>query len=191
MALPVLQCAIEKIARWHPELFLEMHIVGCAAVLSRYSASPALFDVECLDLESRWLGRATGLQLELSWSRETEEKAKRLRATIQAKPLVEAAAIALAMVLTREVVPLGTLDVTEYGDRADYRSPTVRRVLEISGTERMADLDRRHRQKVVQAKSNPFGWDAYVIVCAFSSTGHRIRFTGHRHNEVQSAEAED
>jgi hypothetical protein len=42
-----------------------------------------------------------------------------------------------------------------------------------------AELGRRHREKVAQARENPFGWDAYVVVCAFSTGGHRIRFTGH------------
>jgi hypothetical protein len=42
MALRVLRCAIEEVAQWHPELFLEPHIVGCVAVLSQYSDSPAV-----------------------------------------------------------------------------------------------------------------------------------------------------
>jgi hypothetical protein len=59
MALRVLRCAIEEVAQWHPELFLEPHIVGCVAVLSQYSDSPAGFDVECEDLDARWLRGAT------------------------------------------------------------------------------------------------------------------------------------
>jgi len=73
------------------------------------------------------------------------------------------------------VVPLGRLDVTDYGGRADYRARRRKTVLEISGTEVPAELGRRHRDKVVQARDNPFGWDAYMVVCAFSAEGHRIR----------------
>jgi hypothetical protein len=63
-------------------------------------------------------------------------------------------------------------------------------VLEISGTEVPAELRRRHREKVAQARDNPFGWDAYVVVCAFSSGGHRIRFTRHPFEEAPHGEGE-
>ena len=39
---------------------------------------------------------------------------------------------------------------------------------------------RRHREKVAQALENPFGLDAYVVVCAFSTFGYSIRFSYHR-----------
>jgi hypothetical protein len=57
-------------------------------------------------------------------------------------------------------------------------------VLEVSGTEVPAELGRRHREKVDQALNNPFGWDAYVVICAFSGAGHRIRFTRHEFEEA-------
>jgi len=76
-------------------------------------------------------------------------------------------------------------------DRADYRSLSARRVLEISGTQRLSELARRHRQKAGQARANPFGWDSYVIVCAFSSKGHRIRFSGHPWEEAQYGEIQE
>ena len=90
---------------------------------------------------------------------------------------------ALALILGHAVVPLGQLEVTDYGDRADYQSVTLHRVLEISGTETPTELGRRHREKVVQARANPFSWDAYVVVCAFSAKGHRIRFSEQRARE--------
>jgi hypothetical protein len=77
-------------------------------------------------------------------------------------------------------VLLGQLDVTSYGERADYRSVSTSTVVEISGTETLAELERRHREKTAQALANPFGWDACVVVCAFSSEGHRIRFSRYR-----------
>jgi hypothetical protein len=51
----------------------------------------------------------------------------------------------------------------------------LRGVLEISGTEDISELGRRHLEKVAQALDNTYGWGAYVIVCAFSAKGHRIR----------------
>ena len=60
-------------------------------------------------------------------------------------------------------------------------------VLEISGTERDSELERRHREKVNQALANPLRWDAFVVVCAFSHNEHRIRFSFHR-NEDSSHE---
>jgi hypothetical protein len=150
----ILRCAIEAIEAWHPHLFLEPHVVACVAVLSRYSRSPARFQVECENLASRWLGKDSQFGLEVSWSEQTEAKAVRLRATLQSKPLVEIAAVALGLLLAHRVVPLGQLAVTEYGQRADYRSLSQSKVLEISGTETVSELGRRHQQKVAQALGN-------------------------------------
>jgi hypothetical protein len=107
---------------------------------------------------------------------------------MQSGPLVELASVAVALLLCNRVVSLGRLDVTDYGARADYRSRKRKLVLEISGTEVSAELGRRHREKVAQATGNPFGWDAYVVVCAFSPEGHRIRFSKHLLQEVENGE---
>ena len=145
------------------------------------AAASSLQEVDCLNVESSWLGDAVQFRLEVSWSSETADKADRLRATVQAKPLVEMAATALALVIVHHVVHLGQLDVTNYGDRTDFRSTRISCMLEVSGTETRSELARRHRQKVAQALRNPFGWDAYVVVCAFSSQGHRgCLFRGER-----------
>jgi hypothetical protein len=191
MALRTLRCTIEDVAAWHTRLFLEPHLVACAAVMSRYSESPARFEVECEGIASRWLGRARRFALEVSWNEDTANKANRLRVTMQSKPLVEMAAVALALVLAHRVVPLGQLDVTDYGHRADYRSVTASTVLEISGTETLSELGLRHGEKVAQALANPFGWDACVMVCAFSVRGHRIRFSKHRSEEPADGESEE
>jgi hypothetical protein len=188
MASRLLRCAIEEVADWHANLFVEPHMVAFVAVAGQYSPSPALFDVECANVRSRWLGKAAECRLEVSWQDDLAEKAARLRATMQAAPLVELAAVALALILGNRVVPLGRLDVTDYGARADYRARKRRAVLEISGTEVPAELGRRHREKVAQARDNPFEWDAYVVVCAFSAGGHRIRFTGHPVEEANHGE---
>lgn len=180
MQLPTLRCTIEQITDWHPHLFLEPHIVACVAVLSKYSASPVIIEVECTEIVSPWLEQGTQLRLELSWSSEMAHKAERLRFTMQAKPMVELAAIALALILAYQVVNLGQLDVASYGERIDYRSVDVPVVLEISGTENLSEIERRQREKVAQALRNPLGLDAYVVVCGFSADKHRIRFSYHR-----------
>lgn len=191
MPLRRLCCAIEQIEDWHQTLFVEPHVVAFVAVADQYSRSPAQFDVECGNLGSRWLGEESQFRIEVSWHKDTAEKALRLRATMQAAPMLELASIAMGLVLARRVVPLGRLDVTEHGDRADYRSRKRKVVLEVSGTEDLAQLSRRHRQKVAQAGDNPFGWDAYVVVCAFAGSGHRIRFSNHRFKERDRGERKD
>jgi hypothetical protein len=181
----LLRCAIEEVPDWHANLFVEPHLVAFVAVAGQSSASPAVFDVECHNVVSRWLGKASAFRLEVSWQDDTAEKAARLRATMQSGPLVELGSVALALILGNRVVPLGQLDVTDYGARADYRARKRKAVLEISGTEVPAELGRRHREKVAQARDNPFQWNASVVVCAFSAGGHRIRFTGHPFEEAK------
>ncbi len=56
-------------------------------------------------------------------------------------------------------------------------------VLEVSSTETASELRRRHREKMVQALENPYGLDAYVVICAFSKSGHLIRFSYRRWEE--------
>ena len=179
MPLRTLRCALEDLEDWYPHLFLEAHSVACVAVMSRYSDSPATFEVACEGITSRRLGRDSPFTLEVSWNEETAAKAVRLLATVQQKPLVEMAAIALAFILARRLLALGQLDLNDYGQRADYRSPGAQCVLEVSGTEDISELGRRHRAKVSQALDNTYGWGACVIVCGFSAKGHRIRVSRH------------
>jgi hypothetical protein len=185
----VLRCAIERLSTWHPYLYVEPYAVAFVAVAGLYSISPASFLVECEGVQSRWLGKARQIDLQVSWTEETIDKAEPLRSTMPVRSLVELAAIAVALVLVHEVVPLGTLNVMEHGGWADYRSTLVRRVLEVSGTENRAELERRRREKVVQALANPYRWDAYVVVCAFCAEGHRVSFSGHRREESSHAKA--
>jgi hypothetical protein len=164
-------------------------VVAFVAVTGQYSVPPARFRVDCQGLTSRWLGKSRQLALDVIWTEETIDRAERLRATMPARSLLEFAAVAVALALVHHVVPLGTLNVMEHGARADYRSTVVERVLEVSGTESLAELGRRHREKVTQALANPYRWDAYVVVCAFYAEGHRVRFWGHRWEESPHAEA--
>jgi hypothetical protein len=190
MAPRLLRCAIEEVADWHANMYLNPHMVAFVAVAGQYSSSPALFEVECGNVRSRWLGKSAECRLVVSWRDNMAEEAARLRATMQPSPLVELAAVALALILTSRVVPLGRLLVTDHGNCADYRARGRKAVLEVSGTEVPAEMGRRHREKVAQARGNPFGWEAYVVVCAFSAAGHRIRFTRHGFEEAQHGEGE-
>jgi hypothetical protein len=88
-----------------------------------------------------------------------------LLATIQQKPVVELASAGLAFILARRLLGLGALDLNDYGERADYRSLSAECVLEVSGTEDVSELGRRHREKVAQALDNTYGWGACVVVC--------------------------
>jgi hypothetical protein len=124
----------------------------------------------------------------VSWQNNTAEKAARLQTTMQARPLLELASIALALILASRVVPLGQLLVTDYGDRVDYRARKRMAVLEVSGTQNVAELGRQHQEKVAQAQANPYGWEAYVVVCAFSAEGHLIRLTRHPCEEALHGE---
>jgi hypothetical protein len=184
MALRTLRCAVEDLEVWYPRLFLQPHSIACVAVMGQYSDSPATFDVACEGITSRWLGQQRAFQLEVSWGEETVAKANRLLATMQQKPVVEMASIALALLLARRLLALGRLDLNDYGERADYRSPSAECVLEVSGTENISELGRRHREKVAQALNNTYGWGACVVVCAFSSKGHRIRVSRHDPTEA-------
>jgi hypothetical protein len=159
------------------------------AVLARYGQPPASLNVECVGINSAWLGNASQFQLKVSWLPETAEKAERLRSTVQSKPLVEMAATALALVIAHHVIRLGQLDVTSYGDRTEFRSTQFSYMLEVSGTESQNELVRRHRRKVAQARHNPLRWNFYVVVCAFSSQGHRIRFSFHGIEDLANDEA--
>src|SRR5438046_2570095 len=109
---PLLRCAIEEIAEWHANLYVEPHVVAFVAVAGHHSTSAARFDVECSTVASRWLGRNAECRLEVSWQDDTAAKAARLRATMQASPLLELASVALALILVSRVVPLGELLVT-------------------------------------------------------------------------------
>jgi hypothetical protein len=156
MAPPVLQCVIEELQDWHPRLFLEPHIVACVAVLSQYSDSPAIVNIDCHDIESERLEGASELRLELSWSSETLEKANRLRATIQRNPLLEMGSCALGFLLVHQLLRADQLDVTQCGNRADYRFLDAQCVLEISGTEQGSGIGAASSGKSDPSAGQPF-----------------------------------
>src|SRR3954452_24990113 len=74
MPLRTLRCAIEDLDGWYPRLLFEPHSVACVAVMSRYSAPPATFDVACEGITSLWLAQDSTFRLEVSWAEETAAK---------------------------------------------------------------------------------------------------------------------
>ncbi|HEX5269415.1 MAG TPA: hypothetical protein VFW33_02960 [Gemmataceae bacterium] len=188
MSVRTLRCAIEQVIAWHSRLYVEPHAAAFVAVAGWYSRPPARFEVECEGITSPWLRGGTGFRMEVDWGEATVDKAERLRATMQQKPLVELAALAVAFLLARRVLKVGRLEVSEYWERADYLLPGAEHVLEASGTEVPGDLGRRHREKAAQAQSNPFGWPAYVVVCAFQDEPHRVRLSHHHHKGASRGE---
>jgi hypothetical protein len=184
MASRTLRCKIEDLAEWYPKLLLDPYVVACVAALERYSSSPARFEVDCEGIDSRRLAGVEHFRLQVSWTEATAEKARRLRATMPATEVIELSSVALAFVLARRVLGLRDLVVTNRGEAADYQAPSASRVLEISGTETLAEMGRRHREKAAQALRNPFNWDAYVILCGFATPVHRIRLSAHSWKEA-------
>jgi hypothetical protein len=73
--------------------------------------------------------------------------------------------------------------VTEVGQRADYWLPRLRCALEISGTQHIRELSRRHREKVAQVLANPRHWNGYAFVCCFSAARRIIRWSYHTQEE--------
>lgn len=138
--LLTIRCDVEQIAEWHPQLFLDSQIVACVAILEEYSITPARFAIACKGIDLVSIGQVKACALEVGWSAETASNAERLRMTLQRNPLVEAAATAIALILVHELTELGQIDVTKYGDRADFRSLSQQCMLEISGTESIAEL---------------------------------------------------
>src|SRR5260370_42585269 len=106
MAARTLRCTIEDVTDWFPRLFLEPYIVACVTAMSRYSGSPASFDVDCEGIVSRWLGRAERFRLHRSWTEATAEKAERPPATMPSKQGQKLAAVRLAVALGGRVLCL-------------------------------------------------------------------------------------
>src|SRR5262249_22076399 len=105
--------------------------------------------------------------------------AARIWHTEQPKPVVERGAIALAALLFTHLIPSSQLRVTRQGERADYWLPRLSCALEISGTEHVREIPRRHRQKTRQVLANPRGWAGYVVVCCFDPARRLIRWSYH------------
>jgi hypothetical protein len=175
--------AIEDIVAAHPDLYLEHCAAMAVAVLSRQSASPCEFVVECEGFSPEQLEGDTKFLLHVGWSEQTAATAARVWLTEQAKPVIERAAVALAVLAFAHLIPDGQIRVSKEGERADYWLPRLRRALEISGTQQSRELPRRHREKIAQVLANPWHWDGYAFVCCFQAARRLIRWSYHRARE--------
>ncbi|MCI0489336.1 MAG: hypothetical protein L0229_22315 [Blastocatellia bacterium] len=170
---------IEDIVDAHPDLYLEHCAVMAVALISRLSASPCEFVVECEGFGPDASDGETSFLVKVSWTGHTMLKAQRVLYTEQSKPIIERAAVALAALLFAKLVPDGQMRVTRQGDRADYWLPPLQCALEVSGTTTPRELTRRHRIKVSQVLSNPLRWNGYVVVCCFAASRRIIRWSYH------------
>lgn len=177
--------AIEDIEAAHPDLYLEHCAVMAVALMSRLSASPCEFFVECEGFSPADLEGETSFLRRVAWAEKTAVTAARVWLTEQPKPIIERAAVGLAALVFVHLIPNGQLRVTKQGQRADYWLPNLRCALEISGTEPSRDFPRRHREKTGQVLDNPWRWNGYVFVCCFSPAHRVIRWSYHPQKDQQ------
>jgi hypothetical protein len=111
---------IEDIVPAHPDLYLEHCAVMAVALMSRQSASPCDFLVECEGFQAPALEGDANFLLRVAWNEPTASKAERVGFTEQPKPVIERAAVALAALAFAHLIRDGQMRVTEVGQRADY-----------------------------------------------------------------------
>jgi hypothetical protein len=118
--------AIEDIVAAHPDLYLEHCAVMAVALMSRDSAPPCEFLVECEGFCPPDLEGAPHFTLHVGWDEQTAMTAARVWGTEQPRPIVERGAVALAALAFAHLIPDGQLRVTKQGERADYWLPRWR-----------------------------------------------------------------
>jgi hypothetical protein len=118
-------------------------------------------------------------QLRLFWD---AASLPQLPSAVQDNPLTEWAALGVACAVIWHFAGLRLHAVAAAGDRFDYwvMQETEELALEVSGTT-AADLEVRHREKVLQLRDNPYGVNGYVVVVAFAT--RRVIFSFERVNE--------
>jgi hypothetical protein len=168
MAL-LLSYLIEEISTFHPNLELEGAILAAVGIMKDYSPlRTALFSLECRDIVSPKLNREKEIRLQIQWQAETQLRAENLLRTYQRNRIIEDAALAISCLLFPNIVA-SRLEVTFYGDRADYWTDDDQFMVEISGTENPRAFRRRHQSKIKQLLSNPYGKSGFVVICDFST----------------------
>src|SRR5229473_3630196 len=118
--------AIEDTVPAHPDSYLEHCTLMAVALMSRESASPCEFKVECSGFSPAALEGDTSFLLHVAWDEQTATTATRVWLTEQPKSIIERAAVALAALSFAHLVPRGQMRVTEQGQRADYWLPRLR-----------------------------------------------------------------
>jgi hypothetical protein len=175
----VFEWLIEDVMAAHPDLYLEHCVLMAVALMSRQSASPCEFRVECTGFSPPDLEDETSFLMRVAWGEQSATTAARIWRTEQPKPIIERAAVALAALAFAHLIPDGLMRVADQGQRTDYWLPRLRCALEISGTKQGNELSRRHKEKTAQMLGNPWGWNGYTFVCCFSPTRRVIRWAYH------------
>ncbi len=106
---------IEDIVGAHPNLYLEHCAVMAVALMSRQSASPLEFLVECEGFCPAELQVEPSFLLPVGWSERTAAAVAKVWVTEQGKPIVERAAVALAALAIGHLHPGSQMQVTEVG----------------------------------------------------------------------------
>jgi hypothetical protein len=162
--------SIESLKEINPEgMLAEYFIKPAIALLEDYRLVPYPLDITCSQIDSDLLNGSDTLQVEINWLKETFPDSKILLNTIQREVIIENTAVAIAFLLTTEVVGCTIDEVTLRGDRADYFMNGRDLMLEISGTGALKQCATRHKQKSEQLLENPYGKPGYVVVCCFST----------------------
>ena len=173
---------IEDISTFHQNLELEGAILAAVGIMQNdLPHRSVFFSLECQNIISQKLDTEEDTQLQIQWQADTELRSKNLLRTYQRNRIIEDAALAISCILFPKVVPSG-LSVALYGDRADYWTDDDRFLVEISGTENPKVFRQRHRRKVKQLLSNPYGKGGFVVVCDFLK--QRILFSFHSGGSV-------
>src|SRR5258708_22063617 len=150
--------AIEDIVAAHPDMYLEHCALMAVALMSRQSASPCEFRVECSGFSPPDLEGDTSFLLRVAWGEQSAVTATRVWLTEQPKPIIERAAVALAALAFARLIPGGQMRVADQGQRTDYWLPRLRCALEISGTGQSHGLAPRQREKTAQTLSDAWHW---------------------------------
>jgi len=170
--------AIEDISWWHPNVECE-HVVSCAvALMMEHGESACCFAVECRGWKNEGLDMPDVVRFKVTWRQETVERVRRTLTMFHRHHLIEHGAIAIACIAIAKIFDLRPLEVMQIGDGADYWLKNKQEMLEVSGTERAGELERRHREKTEQLLEGLTRHRGYVFVCCFAS--RRAIFSIHR-----------
>jgi hypothetical protein len=184
MSTEPLEITIEDLEAWHPRLLVWHWIPAYVALLDESVPPPRRMTVECRDLPALAPVVLEERPLRLFWKETTAQAARRLRITHQEEAITEFAALAVAAMILPLIAQVSGLQVTERGERADYRLEGGQYVLEVSGTRQQVYLADRHREKVAQGLANPQGCDVYVVVACFEPTNRRAILSYHRQRKT-------
>ena len=178
----IFEWAIEDIVAAYPTLSLE-HAAAMAVALMRRTGQPCEFNmyVEGFDIDA-FEGDAQFV-VQITWGPKTEATALRMERTEQRTPIVERAAIAVAMLLLTHLVPDSEIEVMKQTNRADYLLRRKHLAVEVSGTEHSREVSSRRREKGRQVLENPFGYNGYVFICCFEPGRCLIQWSYHSQSE--------